>query len=131
MHFFRSNFLRWPTAVSLLLGTLLWLVVPQAFAASTADEQGGWMTQFVGAGELPDVPVSEHGLQDAADAGSLIVQPVVVPATASAPMRAAFQRPSRSLVEAGSVRVLPFIASRSPDWAAQRFMGSSLQPKGP
>lgn len=131
MQFFRSNILRWPTAASLLVGTLLWLVVPQAFAASTVDEQGGWMTQFVGTGDTAGTPLPEHGLQDAADVGSLIVQPVVVPSSASAPVRAAFQRPARSHMQAGPVRVLPFILPLSPDWAAQRFMGSSLQPKGP
>lgn len=123
--------LRWPTAASLLLGTLLWLVVPQAFAASTADEKGGWMTQFVGAAQVSDAPLPEHGLQDAADVGSLIVQPVVVPSSASAPVRATFQRSPRSLLQTGPVRALPFVLPLSPDWAAKRFMGSSLQPMGP
>lgn len=89
------------------------------------------MTQFVGDGDVSDTPLPEHGLQDAADAGSLIVQPVVVPSSASAPVRATFQRPARSLMQAGPVRVLPFVLPLSPDWAAKRFMGSSLQPKGP
>lgn len=127
MHVFRSHILRWPVASALLLGTVLWLVVPQAFAASS-ESSGGWVRQFMDARPADD---ARHGLQDASDVGSLIVQPVVVPVSVTAPVRTAVLRAVRPADETGRMLMPGPFEPHATVATVSRYLGSSLSPMGP
>jgi len=66
---------------ALLVGAVLWLIVPQAFAASTSSDTGGWVQHFMD-GSTSREPVQDGGMQSTSDLSNLLVQPVLVAGSA-------------------------------------------------
>ncbi len=118
----------------LLVGTVLWLIVPQAFAASTSSDTGGWVQHFI-QGQPEPSSVPDGGMQSTSDLSNLLIQPVLVAGSAptlSAPRSDIHARQEKT----SEVAVLSFVAGqqlweRAAGGAHVPTLLCSLRPQGP
>lgn len=118
----------------LLVGTVLWLIVPQAFAASTSSDTGGWVQHFIQAQPEPS-SVRDGGMQSTSDLSNLLIQPVLVAGSAptlSAPRSAVYVRHDQK----SALATHSFVTIRRAWESTERdlvipVLLSSLRPQGP
>lgn len=116
------------------MGTVLWLIAPQAFAASTSSDTGGWVEHFMGDEEgVSRVP--EGGMQSTSDLANLLIQPVLVAGSAptvTSPRAAAQAIHGQGLQVAARV-FLPLEPQGAGIYGTAQFpvILMSLRPQGP
>lgn len=118
----------------LLVGTVLWLIAPQAFAASTSSDTGGWVEHFMGEdGSVSRAP--EGGMQSTADLANLLIQPVLV--AGSAPTVTSSRAAAQAIHGQGLQVATRFLLTVQPQVVATTGAAHvpvvliSLRPQGP